>query len=127
MANNRLGFDQFCRKVEKSGGEIDLILDTNVIIANFDEDHRQYDIVREFIKRLEQICMGYSDAMILNVFTASTIPYLVTLDYDLVYGATINAKGKFVLTPDKRLSEYKENLRRAPEITALPRSKPKPN
>ena len=58
--------------------------------------------------------MGYHDAMILNIFKSSSIPYLVTLDYDLIYGVTIDAPEKTVLLPDSRLSDFKSTLKRAP-------------
>jgi len=58
--------------------------------------------------------MGYHDAMILNIFKSSSIPYLVTLDYDLIYGVTIDAPEKTVLLPDNRLSDFKSTLKKAP-------------
>lgn len=282
MACNRLGFNQFLNKVS---GEVSLILDTNIVIAYFFEDHRQHDIVRDFLNELENVCdplfystvtikseflefrrrqflteglltlvdevnkgeglrgpsktkiqykkgllknrkskeslspeglpvedeldlelypsdrffhdsdikeikltfrsrdiqkeigwlkicetylkdkletdeniidqfctylttknpdqkkiifnnqdikwkdathlcastgLGYSDAMILNIFKISTIPYLVTLDSDLIYGITVNAPEKTVLMPDGRLSTFKQVLKKSSIISSLP-------
>ncbi|MCB0368105.1 MAG: hypothetical protein KDD45_01375 [Bdellovibrionales bacterium] len=64
--------------------------------------------------------LGYSDAMILNIFKVSNIPYMVTLDSDLVYGVTVNAPEKTVLLPDGRLSKFKQPLKKTPYISTLP-------
>jgi hypothetical protein len=67
--------------------------------------------------------MGYHDAMILNTFKVSSIPYLVTLDFDLVCGVSVDAQNKTVLLPDKRLTDFKRPLRKIAEITELPGQK----
>lgn len=66
--------------------------------------------------------MGYSDAMILNVLNSCEVPYLATLDYDIVYGATVSIPNKTVLIPDERRSSFKRPLKDAPQIVILPRS-----
>lgn len=100
-------------------------------LSTRNEDHKTKYFDNKEIKWNEatNLCastgMGYSDAMILNVLKSTTIPYLATLDFDLVYGTSVNVPGKTVLTPDERLSDYKKMLKDAGEILDLPRpSKP---
>ena len=59
----------------------------------------------------EKTGMGYADAMIFNIFKASNIPFLATLDFDLIYGVSINAKEKTVVLPDFRLKNFKQPLK----------------
>ena len=56
--------------------------------------------------------MGYSDALVLNMFTATNMKYLLTLDFDLIYAVSISAKDKFVVLPDSRLSGFKQTLKK---------------
>jgi len=56
--------------------------------------------------------MGYSDALILNMFSETKMDYILTLDYDLIYGVSICAKDKFVVLPDNRLGDFKSSLKR---------------
>jgi hypothetical protein len=56
--------------------------------------------------------MGYSDALILNMFSETTMDYLITLDFDLIYGVSISAKEKFVVLPDSRIAGFKQILKR---------------
>lgn len=59
----------------------------------------------------EETGMGYADAMIFNIFKASNIPFLATLDFDLIYGVSINAQEKTVVLPDSRLKKFKQPLK----------------
>lgn len=54
MASNRIGFNQFLKKVS---GEKDLniLIDSNVLIANFDETHTNYETVSEFLDQLDKV------------------------------------------------------------------------
>ena len=54
---------------------------------------------------------GYSDALILNMLLHTKIDYLVTLDFDLIYASAISAKGKSVVLPDNRISQFKTILK----------------
>jgi predicted nucleic acid-binding protein len=56
--------------------------------------------------------MGYSDALILNMFSETRMDYILTLDYDLIYGVSICAKDKFVVLPDNRLGDFKSSLKK---------------
>jgi hypothetical protein len=56
--------------------------------------------------------MGYSDALILNMFSETTMDYLITLDYDLIYAVSVSAKDKYVVLPDARLSSFKQTLKK---------------
>lgn len=56
--------------------------------------------------------MGYSDALILNMFSETTMNYLLTLDFDLIYAVSISAKDKFVVLPDSRISGFKQILKK---------------
>jgi hypothetical protein len=49
----------------------------------------------------------------------------VTLDYDLVYGVSIDASDKSVLHPDNRLHVFKKTIRNLPLVTDLPKPKQK--
>jgi hypothetical protein len=55
--------------------------------------------------------MGYSDAMILNMANHTNIPYIVTLDFDLVYGGHVSSIDKQILIPQDRLKNYKSILK----------------
>jgi predicted nucleic acid-binding protein len=67
VASNRLGFNQF---LKSASGEIQLILDTNVVIAFFDEDHRQHDLVKDFLSKLDEKCnpLFYSTVTVKSEF-----------------------------------------------------------
>ncbi len=54
---------------------------------------------------------GYSDALILNMLLHTKIRYLVTLDFDLIYASTIEAKDRKVILPDNRIGDFKQILR----------------
>lgn len=56
--------------------------------------------------------MGYADAMILNLFRESSLPFLVTLDFDLIYGVSLDAVDKTVVLPDSRLRNFRQPLKR---------------
>jgi len=56
--------------------------------------------------------MGYSDALILNMFSETNLDYILTLDYDLIYAVSISAKNKFVVLPDSRLGDFKGTLKK---------------
>lgn len=54
MATNRLGFRQFKNKLTK-GQNLNIVIDSNILIANFDELHSNHDLVREFIETIDDI------------------------------------------------------------------------
>ena len=56
--------------------------------------------------------MGYSDALILNMFSETNMDYILTLDYDLVYAVSISAKDKIVVLPDSRIGDFKQALKK---------------
>lgn len=56
--------------------------------------------------------MGYSDALILNMFSETRMDYLLTLDYDLIYAVSISAKDKYVVLPDNRIKQFKAILKK---------------
>jgi len=56
--------------------------------------------------------MGYADALILNMFLETKMKYVITLDFDLIYAVSINAKEKFVVLPDLRLGAMKAILKK---------------
>jgi len=55
--------------------------------------------------------MSFSDSLILNMLNHSTIKYILSLDFDMVYGTAVSAKNKFVILPDNKLSNYKKILK----------------
>lgn len=54
MASNRIGFKQFRNKLEKEQ-TISIVVDSNILIANYDELHSSHEIVREFLEEIESI------------------------------------------------------------------------
>ncbi|MBL7716359.1 MAG: hypothetical protein JNL01_12910 [Bdellovibrionales bacterium] len=54
---------------------------------------------------------GYSDALILNMLLHTNINYLVSMDFDLVYAAAVDAKNKTVILPDNRIAAFKHTLK----------------
>jgi predicted nucleic acid-binding protein len=54
MATNRLGFRQFRNKLLKNE-EINIVLDSNILIANFDEVHSSHEEVRKFLNEIGDI------------------------------------------------------------------------
>lgn len=55
MASNRIGFKQFFNKVN-DGQKVDIIVDSNVLIALFDRVHSNHDQVREFLDNIDSKC-----------------------------------------------------------------------
>ncbi len=54
MATNRLGFKQFRNKLTKDQ-EINIVLDSNILIANNDDVHTSHELVRNFLEEIESI------------------------------------------------------------------------
>lgn len=54
MASNRIGFKQFKNKLEK-GQQVNLVIDSNILIANYDELHSNHEIVRAFLEEIDAI------------------------------------------------------------------------
>ena len=52
MTTNRVGFNSFLKNVVNDQ-KIDLIIDSNIIIAYFDEVHASKDLVKEFLDNLD--------------------------------------------------------------------------
>jgi predicted nucleic acid-binding protein len=64
MASNRIGFNQFIKKVQGEN-DLNVLVDSNILIANFDETHTNYDVVSEFLKELDNVAR-------VNFFTTIT-------------------------------------------------------
>lgn len=54
MASNRIGFKQFRNKLEK-GQQVNVVIDSNILIANYDELHSNHEIVRGFLEEIDSI------------------------------------------------------------------------
>ena len=52
MATNRIGFNTFLKDVE-AGQKINLIVDSNLLIAFFDEIHSNHESVKSFLEGLD--------------------------------------------------------------------------
>jgi hypothetical protein len=61
----------------------------------------------------EESALGSQDAMILNLLDSSVLPFVVTMDFDLAYGAMLSSQDKGALVPDNlyrnRLKKLKFN------------------
>ena len=81
MASNRIGFRQFLGTV-KQGQTIDIIIDSNILIAKWDELHTNHDEINLFLNSLDEIAN-------VNFYTTVTTKSEV-LDYQrrrlLTYG-----------------------------------------
>lgn len=53
MATNRIGFRQFRNKLEK-GQQVNVVIDSNILIANYDETHASHELVREFLEEIDE-------------------------------------------------------------------------
>lgn len=56
--------------------------------------------------------MGFSDSLILNILLHTSIDFILTLDYDMIYAAAVSAKDKRVILPDSRIGSFKNVLKR---------------
>ena len=56
----------------------------------------------------ELTCMGLSDSMILNSFSCSNFPFIVSSDFDMGYAALASKEVKDVIVPDRVAKRYKE-------------------
>ena len=54
MASNRIGFKQFKNKLNK-GEQVNLVVDSNILIANYDELHSNHELVRNFLEEIDTI------------------------------------------------------------------------
>lgn len=54
MASNRIGFKVFKNKLQK-GQDVSVVIDSNILIANFDELHSCHDVVRPFLVEIDSI------------------------------------------------------------------------
>lgn len=52
--SNRIGYRPFLNKIVV-GQELKVMVDSNVLIANFDEVHSSYDTVRDFLTELDEL------------------------------------------------------------------------
>ncbi|MFP5520647.1 MAG: hypothetical protein ACLGGX_12140 [Bdellovibrionia bacterium] len=77
-------------------------------------DHASQDLFDKELKwenmyRLsEKTALGSNDSMILNVLVSSSLPFVVSADYDLAYGVMQSSADKVILVPD---ALYKRNLK----------------
>jgi len=55
--------------------------------------------------------MSFSDALILNMLNHTNIKYIISLDFDMVYGVAVSAQEKYVILPDHKISNYKKILK----------------
>ena len=56
----------------------------------------------------EETALSSNDAMILNVLDSSSLPFVISADYDLAYGVLKSKSDKTILVPD---SIYNRNLK----------------
>lgn len=124
---NERGWLKICEKyLNKLKLDEDAIDSFCVYLPQKDEKERESIFSQKKIewKDATHLCsytgMGYSDAMIFNVFKVSNLIHIVTLDDDLVYATTVNAPGKKVLIPDGRIKKLKKVLRRVESDDSLP-------
>lgn len=54
MASNRIGFKQFRNKLEK-GQQVNVVIDSNILIANYDELHSNHEIVRGLLEEIDEV------------------------------------------------------------------------
>lgn len=59
----------------------------------------------------EKSAMGSNDAMILNLLDASVFPFVVTMDFDLAYGAMLGVTDKVAVVPDNLYRNRLKKLR----------------
>ena len=50
--------------------------------------------------------ISMNDAMILNIFQSSSIPFLITTDFDIIYAASVLPSDKYIFCPDSLCDEY---------------------
>ncbi|MGE3758642.1 MAG: hypothetical protein AB7H97_12840 [Pseudobdellovibrionaceae bacterium] len=106
--SGHIGWTEFCK--EYLGGHLasswDALveqLDLNYLDMRADDAK---DLFRkelhwdEMYRRCEETALGSQDAMILNVLDSSILPFVVTMDFDLAYGAIFSTKDKAALVPD---------------------------
>ena len=55
--------------------------------------------------------IGYSDSMILNIALSTNIENIATLDFDIIYSASILALNKKIIMPDRRIKDFKRILK----------------
>ncbi len=61
------------------------------------------------IELSETSALGVNDSMILNMFESTSIPYLVTTDFDVVYSGAISNNTQIIFCPNRIYQDYKEN------------------
>lgn len=54
MTTNRIGFKQFKNKIE-ADQEIAVVVDSNILIAYYDEIHMHHELVHEFLNQIDKI------------------------------------------------------------------------
>ena len=60
---------------------------------------------------IEATGLATNDAMILNIFQNTDIPFLFTSDFDIVYAAAILPKKKYVFCPTSVYEKYDKKYR----------------
>lgn len=65
-----------------------------------------WDDVYEIIKTTG---LATSDAMILNMFKNTNIPYLFTTDFDIIYAISTLPVEKYIFCPEKLYEKYKKH------------------
>ena len=53
MATNRIGFKQFKNKLNKDQ-DLALVIDSNILIAYFDEVHTHHELVHDFLTEIDE-------------------------------------------------------------------------
>ncbi len=85
-----------------------------------DQDQKRNLFIVEEIdwKKATQIStqtgIGYSDAMILNMALSTKIPYILTLDSDMIYAGAVCAPNKIIILPDNKIKMFKKILKKLP-------------
>ena len=64
---------------------------------------------KNMCKISERTCISSSDAMILNMLNCSTLPFLVSADYDMAYAMLAEPNEKTILVPN---ALYREKIRK---------------
>jgi len=54
MTSNRIGFKQFINKLENNQ-DISIVIDSNILIANFDELHSSHEVVKNFLEQIDEM------------------------------------------------------------------------
>lgn len=88
-------------------------------------DYQSPEVISEvswegMCKIIETTGLSTNDAMILNIFQNTDIPFLFTSDFDVVYASAILPTNKYVFCPKSMYDEYNEKYRHILKTTLWP-------